>query len=148
MIASLHLTHDEASLLRELVADLAGRAGFHESFDSLLKRWSHFVVRVERGYYDNIYDYTNDLSGRDLLEEIAAAVPLSLRDKLEPVIRSWDDRFCAATIPVEQPLLPDAGTSRPAWWWFRIPVVLTGRLRDDLLPALDPAQVRAGEGSP
>jgi hypothetical protein len=48
------------------MSDTAGRG---QTVRQLLRRWASFVRQVETGYDDTIYDYTNDLSVRDLLEE-------------------------------------------------------------------------------
>jgi hypothetical protein len=68
---SLELTPDESRALSEILADLSQRAKYEVSLDRLLSNWVRFVDEVEQGYQDSIYEYTNDLSNRDTLEEIS-----------------------------------------------------------------------------
>jgi len=71
-----------------------------------LATWCSFVERVERGYSDSIYEYTNDLSSRDLLEELLAKAPESAKAKLTRFIH-------------------------PSWW-FGVPRIVGGELEADL----------------
>ena len=41
-----------------------------DTLGALLRGWADLVTRVERGYDDSIYEYTNDLSVRDRLERL------------------------------------------------------------------------------
>jgi hypothetical protein len=97
MESIIALSAREAKVVNPILAGFSQRARFPISLDYLLKGWQKFVVKVEKGYDDSIYDYTNDLSGRDLLEELALQVPGSVVSKLMEVIQPWDARFVAAT---------------------------------------------------
>ncbi len=45
------------------------------SFEKLLQQWQAFVAEVEAGYAMSIYDYTNALSTRDVIEEVVKRTP-------------------------------------------------------------------------
>ncbi len=62
------LPSDASAALEGALQRLSRRAGYPMSLQQLLQRWQHFVVRVEQGYADSIYEYTNELSVRDLGE--------------------------------------------------------------------------------
>jgi len=86
----------------------------------ILQHWQKFVQELEEGYALTVYDYTLDLSMRDILEEIKEAVPSRLGREIEAALRPWDDRFRRATEPSTKPI--DAGLDEDSKeWWFRIP---------------------------
>jgi hypothetical protein len=115
--AQLELTPEE----RDELAHLLGA----DSLGALLRDWSDLVTQVERGYDDSIYEYTNDLSVRGRLDEIAAGAGAGLRAKLEAALAEDDRRFAAATEESARPL----GKSR---WSHRVPRRRVGELADDL----------------
>lgn len=92
-----------------------------------VEAWQHLVESVEDGYTPTIDDYTNDLAVRTWLDSsrplLTERVWESLDDRLAPL----DKRFRQATR--EPPRrMPGAGTQ----WWYRIPKVLVGELREDV----------------
>jgi hypothetical protein len=121
MSTHLDLTPEERDELARLLAG--------ESLGAMLRRWSDFVTQVERGYEASIYEYTNDLSVRDLLERVIAGAGPGLRAKLEAEAAEDDRRFEAAT---EESARPLGKFADPPWWWRRAPVRRVGELADDL----------------
>jgi hypothetical protein len=112
----------EHEALELVFNQVRGEWGFASGFgpSELLRHWQEFVQEVEDGYKLSIYDFTFDLSMRDVLEEIQAAVPLRLRQEIEAVLLPLDERYKCATLPSEKPI--DAGADENAKeWWFRIP---------------------------
>jgi ribosomal protein L16 Arg81 hydroxylase len=128
---NIQLSPDETLVLAAILALLSERAKRPLSLQKLLDRWSRVVAQVEQGYEYSIYEYTNDLSVRDLLEEILSETPQALRGKLAQAIQVWDDRFLEATRRVEKPLASTA-TCDLSHWWFRIPKSLEEELSEDL----------------
>jgi hypothetical protein len=131
MSARLDLRPDEQQELARLLAELAERSGREDSLDAMLRRWSDFVTRVERGYDDSIYEYTNDLSVRDRLERVVQGAGPGLRAKLEGALAEDDGRFEAATEESARPL-GEFGEASPPWWWRRVPRRRPGELAEDL----------------
>lgn len=127
-----HLSLEETRALKEVIASLSERAKQPLSLNSLLQRWSNFVLQVERGYVGSIYEYINDLSVRDLLEEVTHKVPLTLCDNLLKLIRPWDERFNGATRKLSRSLSPAITQDESFDWWFRVPNKLDGELNEDL----------------
>src|SRR5438477_11880033 len=128
-----NLPSDDLTVLDQLVLELSRRTKRSQSLEELVATWKSFVSQIEIGYADSIYDYTNDLSARDLLQEIlndtTPAVSKAVSALLEPV----DDRFLRATVPVDKPILPATGNDKDVQaWWFRIPRNLTEQLEEDL----------------
>ncbi|HUP62969.1 MAG TPA: hypothetical protein VNA69_21430 [Thermoanaerobaculia bacterium] len=103
-----------------------------ESLEGLAELWKSFVREVEQGYSMSIYDYTNDLSIRDILDDVLTRVPLGVQQELKAELESWDDRYRLATKPAVVPILPGPDVVQNPRWW-RIPRVLTGELRDDFV---------------
>jgi hypothetical protein len=113
-----------------ILARLSARARYSLTFDGLLRRWSTFVAQVEQGYSDSIYEYTNDLSTRDVLQEVLEAVDEPLRQKLTALVQPIDQRFEQTTREIGRPLT--GGKTPEGRWWLRIPQRLSGELEDDL----------------
>ena len=126
------LSPEEAQELKRLLASLSERAKYPLSLNDLLERWKNFVHQVEQGYQHSIYEYTNDLSTRDLLEEILLGVPSALHDKLANIIAPPDKRFFDSTLEVARPLLQGIDGESPNAWWLRVPKKLTEQLEEDL----------------
>lgn len=126
------LSQEEEKLLEPIMTVLSKRAGFNITLARLLKKWEWFVEVVEQGYDDSIYEYTNDLSVRDLLESVSVACPPPLRDRLTDTLDAWDDRFRKATVALQKPLMQREGNEQPGWWWVRVPVRLGAELEKDL----------------
>ena len=100
------------------------------SLNALLGGWDTFVTRVERGYDDSIYEYTNDLSVRDRLERVVQGAGPGLRGKLEGALAEDDRRFEAAT--EEAPGRSASSRRRARPWWRRVPRRRVGELAEDL----------------
>jgi hypothetical protein len=113
-----------------LLALQRGTSATPPSLNELLGQWTAFVRAVERGYDDSIYEYTNDLAVRDLLEDLLLESSSSLRIKLEAAIAPIDKRFVSATEPAATPLRTTKGEL--ATWWVRVPSRRIGELADDL----------------
>jgi hypothetical protein len=127
----LAISAGEASEVAPVVAAFSQGAKFPITLNYLYQRWTDFVIEVERGYGASIYDYTNDLSVRDLLAEILRQVGASTREKLAAQLQPWDSRFDEATTAKIRPLLASK-TATSAPWWGRIPRNPTGELAEDL----------------
>lgn len=97
--------------------------------NGMLRSWHDLVAEVETGYDDVIEEYWNDLSVRDLLEELIAVVPEgSVRAWVTKEVEQTDLRYRAATDPRDKPIF---GSGEMAWWWMRVPKVLKGELLAD-----------------
>jgi hypothetical protein len=80
----------------------------------VVEAWEQLVDDALEGYHGNIYEWSNDLSGRDLLEE-AFHDPALARYEPVPLMRervaAADERFRAALLPGV-----DVGTADEPWW--------------------------------
>lgn len=130
MSARLDLSPDEQQELARLLAAFAEPSGRDDSLNAMLGRWGGLVTRIERGYDDSIYEYTNDLSVRDRLERVVQGAGPGLRVKLEGGLAEADRRFAAATEDSARPL-GELGAASPAWW-RRVPRRRVGELAEDL----------------
>jgi hypothetical protein len=93
---------------------------------TLFNDWVSLVKEVESGYADSVDDYTNDLTSRDLLEDLIRDSQPSLRAKLETALKPWDERFRRATTHDDGKALSRFFSIKDRWWWRRTP--RTGQL--------------------
>lgn len=99
--------------------------------EAAVNRWFAFVREVERGYEDSIYDYTEELSRRDLLDaEMADSSPRQ-SEYVRRQLSEADSRFLAATRPSIRPVLPGV-SDRQKERWYRVPKKLSEELASDL----------------
>ncbi|TDU89567.1 hypothetical protein EV138_3139 [Kribbella voronezhensis] len=121
------------------VGQILHQRGWRQAFTvaEMANAWSRLVGEVERGYEEQVDEYTNDLSCRNWLH---LAWPL-LDDQ---TILNWsarieelDSRFLAATVDDDGYRLGQFhGVKNPdMWWWRRYPRVLTGDLERTLRSA-------------
>lgn len=125
---------EERQVLEAALKRIRDEWKFPKSFGlvDLLKKWQAFVAEVETGYSSSIYDYTHDLSMRDLLENLKGQVPPRLQLELSEYIAPWDKRFSAATRPVAKPI--DIPTeSCHGEWWYRVPNIVGSEMGEYLL---------------
>ncbi len=126
----ISITQEEWQVIEPILHDMSLRAKYIISLDSLLENWSNIVGSVESGYQYTIYDYTNDLSTRDLIACICNKSPRTLQKKLEFIIEPLDQRFKNVTHSLSKPLRQI--DSKNNWWWFLIPINPGDELRKDL----------------
>jgi hypothetical protein len=86
---------EEREALKKVMEEVREEWGFVENltFRICCGSGKDFVIKVERGYQLSIYDFTHDLSIRDLLEQVKEAVPVRFRQELGVEIELWDKRF-------------------------------------------------------
>jgi hypothetical protein len=128
----MDLTPTEHTLVAEIQARFSTRAQHPISLDKLLARWSRFVGQVEQGYQWSIDEYTNDLTTRNLIEEVLVAAPDDLRQKVEVIVRPIDERFAQATSLDTKQRITEFIKPYDGWWWSRLPIKLVGTLAADL----------------
>ena len=124
-------TDKELQLLNSITEMFSIRAKHAKgkAFDEFMGQWYGFIISVEKGYTLSIYDYTNDLSLRDLIDELEGQIPESLRKKVISVVDPWDKRFENETNILQQPIHRKKDSP---WWWYRIPKKLIGELEEDI----------------
>lgn len=127
----IHLSPEDELALAPILEAMSWKARQTLTLPAMLSRWEHFISEVEAGYADSIYEYTNDLSVRDLLQTVVENSPLALGNALRTVLQPLDDRFRGATAESENAALSKR-RARSAWWWFRIPVKPGYELKNDL----------------
>ncbi len=120
MDPQISFTPEEKLALERVLAMQSRRAKYTKTLSYLMDKWSRIVLNVEKEYRLTIDDYTNDLSLRNLVQEVLDACPENAG--LREWTSEWDKRFEKATVKVKEPLLPERGNKKKGWWWFRIPI--------------------------
>lgn len=126
-VGAAEMTSKREEVLREFQE--RSKSATRPSIASLVKKWREFTVKVEEGYELTIYDYTNDLASRDLLQELSDRDPQS-REEILAMTEPVDKRFMLATRQADGVLRP--GASPDEWWWHRLPKKQVGELKKDL----------------
>ena len=113
--------------------DFVGASGWRTipSPAQLLEQWEQFVEACEDGYDDNIYEFENDRTVRDLWGRILHSS--SLREfrevgELRAAVAAIDERFRRACRDDVQ-----LGKEGDPWWRRCVPRNAEGELADDLL---------------
>ena len=130
MTVKISLSPEERNVLQQILLIQSQRAKHPITLHQLINDWARFVVTVERGYEDSIYEYANDLSTRDLIQAILDKAPSRLRGKLLAWIEPWDRRFFASTKPVDKSVR-SSGEGDAAPWHARVPIHLGVELEED-----------------
>ncbi len=78
-----------------------------------------------------MYDYTNDLAHRDVLERLTD-LGEEVRRKVAALVSEADAVFLESTIESEHPIVGDRGPKHRFWWYFRIPKRMGEELTADL----------------
>jgi hypothetical protein len=119
-LGSLELSQEELETVDRFNQRFARRR--HQiTVDTLFVDWTSLVTEVEGGYAASVDDYTNDLTSRDLLEDLIQDSQPSLRAKLEAALKPWDERFRRATAHDDGQALSRFFNLRDGWWWRRTP---------------------------
>jgi len=100
--------------------------------EGMVARWEQAAREAERERYPfGLEDWLNDLDGRHLLAELAAAVPGAIGESLAARLAEADQRLRAATTAAPQCLWGESLAKRmgwkPAreWWYWRTPRAVT-----------------------
>ena len=122
---------EELTLLDSISASFSRRAKHATilNFNEFIKEWFDFIAEVEEGYSMTIDDYTNDLTQRDLIDELLQQVPEDLKNRVIKLIEPSDVRFKNATKILRKSL---SSSKNPPWWRYRLPKKLVGELKEDV----------------
>ena len=102
-------------------------ATVHEVLTIAIKRWRELVSDLAAGYTYTVYDYSNDLSQRELISLLLLEAPAKLRQAVRESIESIDAQFKQYTHEEDHGVLQPL--RQPEMWWYdRTP---TTRAEDD-----------------
>jgi hypothetical protein len=124
----VELSRPESNQVHHVTKGFEERAKRPMNLNQLIRDWNLFVREVANGYGLGLDEYMNDLSTRDLLEELMAGIDAEPAGKILTAITHADDEYAAATAEVGAPLQP----ARAHRWWYRVPRRADGDLQDDL----------------
>jgi hypothetical protein len=98
-----------------------------------LRRWQLLVHCMAHHWPDHdcymVYEYLNDLTIRDHIEEYLDAMPHHLKAKILSFLAGIDEDFTELTdydggVELAQYWRPLAQAQEARWWWLRAPTVL------------------------
>ncbi|WP_090062310.1 hypothetical protein [Lentzea flaviverrucosa] len=121
------------------VGELLHQRGWRTAFTvgERVRAWAALVGVIERGYGDDVHEYTNDLYCRNWLHEAWLLLDDHVVQLWTPQIKALDDRYEAATIDDDGQALGRFHElpGLDLWWWRRHPRILTGHLGRSLRSA-------------
>lgn len=131
MVSNDKLSTKEVEILDAIVARFSKRAKHATTWDFniFITEWINFIKEVEKGYTLTIDDYTNDVSKRDLIDELSQQISKDLKNKVNQLIEFWDISFQNTTNDLIKPL---SSRENAKWWWYKIPKKLVGELKKDV----------------
>ncbi len=100
-------------------------------------RWFRLVEEVEQGYSSTIWEYQNDLDGRQILQELMNILPVPLGPKLSRILQPWDNRFREATQVTDKRLCTPS-VEELSWWCYRVPKLRSAESDSVLWPGALP----------
>ena len=119
------LSREDLAVIDKLLKEAGTRSGLKKVF----RDYAYFVSRVD-GYGFSIYDYDNDLSVRDTVDEALAGCSEPLRDRVLAVFGPIDEAFLAKTVPYDRSFSSAKKLSEN--WHTRLPKNPGSELRSDI----------------
>lgn len=127
----MNFTVTEYETIKKAIKELTGENIQTLTLNKIINSWENFIVQIEKGYVDSIYEYTNDLSVRNLIQKIIEKVPPEIKHKLLTKVKALDDKFLLITYEIDKPL--GIGYNKQSeYWWYRLPINISEELEDDL----------------
>ncbi|KAA3645667.1 MAG: hypothetical protein DWQ07_12060 [Chloroflexi bacterium] len=102
--------------------EFSAAAKFEQTLERLFNGWCQLAISVEEGYKLSIFDYTNDLSERFLLQEIKIQLTKGGQDLFDLSLRPHDEHFKSVTKKTRKPIHGEYDES--FWWYYRVPKVM------------------------
>jgi len=89
-----------------------------------LEVWSDLVNELSGTYQLTVWDFTNDLYSRNVLEIVLKEGPTSLEPRLRKVVQALDEKFYDSTYDVDEPLTGSKKTitKDESPWFYRVPI--------------------------
>jgi len=92
--------------------------------ESIIDRFAQTIEECSSTYRYGLDDYTNDLTVREIIQDILDAARVGAFDALRALLADLDRRFCAVTIELPEPIFAAALARRDRkkyFFYFRIP---------------------------
>lgn len=102
-----------------------------DSLDYLIDHWEYLITVKINAYKLNLDDYKNDIYTRTLINKLRELVSDDGKKALDKVMKLLDQEFIENTKEIDEPLL--GKPSKEIWWFYRIPKIIAGNLKEDLI---------------
>ncbi len=95
--------------------------------EALLSRWEWLVNSVAHGHEWGYEEWVNEMSGRRILEEVLALLPLEEQVSTRAHVTELDERLKSYLIPVSDGIIDSKAIRRHGytperdWWYFHFP---------------------------
>jgi hypothetical protein len=109
------------AIVREHDTRWTREAHFALTLEWLIGEWDKFARAVEAGYRGYGEEYLNDLTARDLLDEVMRGLSSADAAVIEQAIKGADDTYLRATLPDDGRWLSANFRIGNGWWWRRSP---------------------------
>lgn len=107
---------------------------FPINFNIIIKNWQNLVNECKDGYNDVVEEFTNDLSSRDIIQQILEEISDDGKNIILKFIEPLDKIFIDNTVKVDKPLMTyEWIKDNKQFWYFRVPK----RIKRDELSAFE-----------
>ena len=123
----------EQILFRQLAS---GKLGFPHVPESLIDQFAHAIEEAKSVYAYGLDDYTNDLTAREIMQEIIDEAPDGAFPCLQGQLDRLDEQFREATVKLTEPVFAaDEATADPEkfFYYWRVPRNPGREMLEDLL---------------
>ena len=111
----------EQALFRELAS---GKLGFPHVPESLIDGFAQAIEQLKSGYPLGLDDYTNELTAREIIQEVIDEAPEEAFPRLQRQLDELDEEFRQTTIKLAEPVFAaDESTRDPEkfFYYWRVP---------------------------
>ena len=111
----------EQALFRELAN---GKLGFPHVPESLIDGFAQAIEQFKSGYPLGLDDYTNELTAREIIQEIIDEAPEEVFPRLQRQLDELDEEFRQATVKLAEPVFATDEAARDPekfFYYWRVP---------------------------
>lgn len=127
----INLSISDQKRLKQFIDQISTSVKLDYSLNSLLNKWRIFVNDVGNGYNNSVYEYTNSLGVRDILEKAINLLSKDGQNEINQNLNPLDTIFKESTDSMEQSI-SHLKVPGEFWWWYRIPKNPGDELKRDL----------------
>ncbi len=125
-------TKKEIEMLNKFISEYDRSYNEKYTLFKLFEDWNLFIDKISIGYKGTVYDYTNKLSLRDIIQDLIDSTSNRLKEKLEKDIKAIDEKFISVTKPSSGLYPSNKINEKTPFWEARIPIIILAELEETI----------------